>query len=258
MSTSHSDSGSGQYHSSIDRNNSGYQVSTARSNTGDSQDCQQSNWHNHAASDGSRGLLSSPFSLPVSNPPLHIGSDTTYSSRAEDVVGFQPEGYESKNYAGRVGGLPSSQSTGSGLQLTQLISNPPGSDENDPRTVYNVAGTSIYGPSIEGIIEGQGCGWNDTTYRVDGYGYDGLGAEVVPYSSMPQATVALSMIGPQAFTGAFGTHNMPVYYAYPSESAAAQFQPTPNVSTPTLQLSQHSSPHDALHATQGPEDHERE
>ncbi|KAJ2922706.1 hypothetical protein H1R20_g14385, partial [Candolleomyces eurysporus] len=193
MSTSNFDPGFNQYHSSIDRNNNGYQVPTAGSNPGNSQDRQQSNWHNHTVSDSSYG----------------------------------------------------------GLHLAQLTMSAQGyHDGNDRSGLYNVGSSNTYGTSTEEIIEDEAYGRYDTTYRIDGYGRNG---SVVPYSSMSQVAFASSAMGLQSFTGDFGTQNMPVYEAYPSDSAVAQPQPITTSSTSTLQLSQHSLSYDPLHATQGPE-----
>ncbi|KAJ2922704.1 hypothetical protein H1R20_g14389, partial [Candolleomyces eurysporus] len=181
-------------------------------------------------------VLPSPFSLPLSTPPFHSDHD---------------------HEADCISGLSTSQSTCSGLQLAQLPINAQGYDENDPRVVYNVAGSNIDGSITERIIGGQGYGGNDATYSVDEYGCDGSGAGVVPYSSMSQVAVASSVVGLQASTGDFGAQNMAVYNAYPYENPVAQSQPTTNASTSALQLTQHNSPCDPLHATQGPEDFEQ-
>ncbi|RXW20776.1 hypothetical protein EST38_g5087 [Candolleomyces aberdarensis] len=121
-----------------------------------------------------------------------------------------------------------------------------------------MAGSNTYGLSADGIIEGQGYEWNDTTYRTDGYGCDRMDVEGVPYSLMSQVTATLSAVSTEGLTVDFGAQGMPVCDAYPPEIPAAQSQSTTNASTSTSQSSEHNSPDHPFHATQGPEDFEIE
>ncbi|KAJ2922710.1 hypothetical protein H1R20_g14383, partial [Candolleomyces eurysporus] len=165
------------------------------------------------------------------------------------MVNIQPsEGYGSNNHADWVSGLSTSQRTASGFQLAQQHINTRGYDGNNPRAVYNMASSN--GLSTEGVLEGQGYGWDDTTYRVDGYGCDGLDVEGVSCSSV-------SVVGLEALKGDFGAQSMPVYDAYPSDVPAAQSQPATNESTSPLQSSKHNSPYHPLHVTQSTENFER-
>ncbi|RXW20767.1 hypothetical protein EST38_g5079 [Candolleomyces aberdarensis] len=246
MSTSNFDPAFDVYHSSIDENNGRYQFPTARSNPVESQDRQQSNWHNYAIHDSSYG-----------GPPFHFGSDTTHSSRGGSMVGIQPEGVGSDDHAVWASGPSNSKGTASSMHLAQLTIDAQGYDGNDPGSVYNMGGDNTYRSHIEGIIEDQAHERSDITYRVGGYGCDGPDAGVVPYPSMSQVAVASSVAALQTFKGDFGIQNMPVCDVPPFDSAAAQSQVTTNASTSTLQLSQYNSPYDSLHASQGPDGFER-
>ncbi|KAJ2922613.1 hypothetical protein H1R20_g14471, partial [Candolleomyces eurysporus] len=148
------------------------------------------------------------------------------------------------------------------LELTSI--NTPGDDSGVPTAGSGNAGDSQDPQQSDqhdhAASDGRyGCdqlgyGWDDTTYHVGGYGCSGLDTEVVPFSWMPQVTVASPVIGLQAFMEDFGTQNIPVYDVNSSDSAASQSQPLINASTSALKLSQHNSPNDSLDAAQGLED----